>query len=324
MFTVSELLEKINSYVSDLTFRKKPEGLYEPIRYALSLGGKRIRPMLMLMAYNLYKDDVDSILTQAAGIELYHNYSLLHDDLMDKSDLRRGMPTVHKKWNESTAILSGDAMLVIAYKLMAGSGKSLSGQVMRTFTETAMEICEGQQMDMDFESRTNVYEHEYLEMIRLKTSVLLACSLKIGALMAGASEHDVQMLYDFGVNLGIAYQLKDDLLDVYGDAKVFGKPIGGDILSNKKTYLLIQALRRANPDQAQELNKWINAEQFDPQEKIKSVTALFDEIGVRDLCEDRISHYTLMAELNLQMVQVPEEKKGILKEMMQQLMHREV
>lgn len=324
MFTATELLEKINVYVSDLTFRKKPEGLYEPIRYALSLGGKRIRPLLMLMAYNLYKDDVESILSQAAGIEMYHNYSLLHDDLMDQSDLRRGKPTVHKKWNESTAVLSGDAMLVLAYKLMAGSGRNFSAPVMKVFTDTAMEICEGQQMDMDFEKRMDVYEHEYLEMIRLKTSVLLACSLKVGALMAGAPEADVQMLYDFGINLGIAYQLKDDLLDVYGDAKVFGKPIGGDILSNKKTYLLIQALRRAKPEQAKELKKWIAAEQYDPQEKIKCVTDLFNEIGVKDLCEDRIEHYTLMAELDLQMVQVPEEKKTILKEMMRQLMHREV
>lgn len=324
MFTSADLLEKFNKYLSNLVFGKKPENLYEPIRYALALGGKRIRPLLLLMAYNLYRDDVDSILSQAAGIEVYHNYSLLHDDVMDKSDLRRGKPTVYKRWGESTAILAGDAMLVMAYRLMTGSGGRYVGSVMRLFTETAMEICEGQQLDMDFETRSDVYEHEYLEMIRLKTSVLLACGLKVGALLAEASEDDSRMLYDFGINLGIAFQLKDDLLDVYGDPKVFGKPIGGDILCNKKTYLLIQALRRGNVSQVKELEKWMGAKQYNPQEKIKSVTELFNQIGVRALCEDKIEHYTLMAELNLQAVNVPEEKKVVLQDMMRQLMHREV
>ena len=323
MFTDSQLLEKVNDYISHLAYGKQPEGLYEPIQYAMSLGGKRIRPVLMMMAYNLYRDDVDSILSQAAGIETYHNYTLMHDDLMDNADLRRGKPTVHKKWNRDTAILSGDTMLLIAYKLLTSAGGRYVPAVMRTFTQTAMEVSEGQQYDMDYEKRMDVYEHEYLEMIRLKTSVLLAASLKIGALLAEAPADDTQFLYDFGINLGIAFQLRDDILDVYGDPAVFGKKIGGDILCNKKTYLLIQALRRAEPDQLSELKKWLEAKDYNPQEKIEAVTAVYDSIDVRSLCEDRISHYTLLAETNLDMVKVPDEKKQLLVDEMNKLMFRE-
>lgn len=323
MFTDTQLLDKVNDYLSHLIYGKQPDGLYEPIQYAMSLGGKRIRPVLMMMAYNLYRDDVDSILSQAAGIETYHNYTLMHDDLMDNAELRRGKPTVHKKWSSNTAVLSGDAMQVIAYRLMTGTGGRYVPAVMKLFTQTAMQVCEGQQYDMDFETRMDVYEHEYLEMIRLKTSVLLAASLKIGALLAEAPAEDAQFLYDFGINLGTAFQLRDDILDVYGDPRVFGKKIGGDILCNKKTYMLIQALRRANPDQLAELKKWLSAEEFDPDEKIKAVTALYDAIDVRSLCEDRISHYTLLAETNLNMVKVPEEKKQPLLDEMNKLMFRE-
>ena len=323
MFTDAQLLDKVNDYISHLNYGKQPEGLYEPIQYAMSLGGKRIRPVLMMMAYNLYRDDVDSILSQAAGIETYHNYTLMHDDLMDNAELRRGKPTVYKKWGANTAVLSGDAMQVIAYRLMTGTGGRYVPAVMKLFTQTAIQVCEGQQYDMDFETRMDVYEHEYLEMIRLKTSVLLAASLKIGAILAEAPDEDAQFLYDFGINLGVAFQLRDDILDVYGDPRVFGKKIGGDILCNKKTYMLIQALRRANPVQLMELKKWLTAEEFNPDEKIKAVTALYDAIDVRSLCEDRISHYTLQAEANLDMVKVPEEKKQPLLNEMNKLMCRE-
>ena len=323
MFTDTQLLDKVNDYISHLNYGKQPEGLYEPIQYAMSLGGKRIRPVLMMMAYNLYRDDVDSILSQAAGIETYHNYTLMHDDLMDNAELRRGKPTVYKKWGANTAVLSGDAMQVLAYRLMTGTGGRYVPAVMKLFTQTAIQVCEGQQYDMDFETRMDVYEHEYLEMIRLKTSVLLAASLKIGALLAEAPDEDAQFLYDFGINLGVAFQLRDDILDVYGDPRVFGKKIGGDILCNKKTYMLIQALRRANPVQLMELKKWLTAEEFNPDEKIKAVTALYDAIDVRSLCEDRISHYTLQAEANLDMVKVPEEKKQPLLNEMNKLMLRE-
>ena len=282
MFKSSELLEKINRHIAELQFTRRPAGLYEPVSYVLSLGGKRIRPVLMMMAYNLYKEDVESIFNQATGIEVYHNYTLLHDDLMDQADRRRGKPTVHKVWNENTSILSGDAMLVLAYQFMAeGCPAGLLKPVMDLFSLTALEICEGQQFDMEFETRDDVTEEEYLEMIRLKTSVLLAAALKLGAMLGGASEEDAARLYDFGMNLGVAFQLKDDLLDVYGDVKVFGKNIGGDILCNKKTYLLIQAYRQASDAQRAELERWVKAGQFDPAEKIAAVTALYDAIGVR-------------------------------------------
>lgn len=268
MFKSSELLEKINRHIAELQFTRRPAGLYEPVSYVLSLGGKRIRPVLMMMAYNLYKEDVESIFNQATGIEVYHNYTLLHDDLMDQADRRRGKPTVHKVWNENTAILSGDAMLVLAYQFMAeGCPAGLLKPVMDLFSLTALEICEGQQFDMEFETRDDVTEEEYLEMIRLKTSVLLAAALKLGAMLGGASEEDAARLYDFGMNLGVAFQLKDDLLDVYGDVKVFGKNIGGDILCNKKTYLLIQAYRQASDAQRAELERWVKAGQFDPAER---------------------------------------------------------
>ena len=281
MFKSSELLEKINRHIAELQFTRRPAGLYEPVSYVLSLGGKRIRPVLMMMAYNLYKEDVESIFNQATGIEVYHNYTLLHDDLMDQADRRRGKPTVHKVWNENTAILSGDAMLVLAYQFMAeGCPAGLLKPVMDLFSLTALEICEGQQFDMEFETRDDVTEEEYLEMIRLKTSVLLAAALKLGAMLGGASEEDAARLYDFGMNLGVAFQLKDDLLDVYGDVKVFGKNIGGDILCNKKTYLLIQAYRQASDAQRAELERWVKAGQFDPAEKIACANGRLRSIPV--------------------------------------------
>lgn len=324
MFKSSELLEKINRHIAELQFTRRPAGLYEPVSYVLSLGGKRIRPVLMMMAYNLYKEDVESIFNQATGIEVYHNYTLLHDDLMDQADRRRGKPTVHKVWNENTAILSGDAMLVLAYQFMAeGCPAGLLKPVMDLFSLTALEICEGQQFDMEFETRDDVTEEEYLEMIRLKTSVLLAAALKLGAMLGGASEEDAARLYDFGMNLGVAFQLKDDLLDVYGDVKVFGKNIGGDILCNKKTYLLIQAYRQASDAQRAELERWVKAGQFDPAEKIAAVTALYDAIGVKTLCERKIEEYTRRAEESLAQVSVPTNRKQELQALMESLMHRE-
>lgn len=324
MFKSSELLEKINRHIAELQFTRRPAGLYEPVSYVLSLGGKRIRPVLMMMAYNLYKEDVENIFNQATGIEVYHNYTLLHDDLMDQADRRRGKPTVHKVWNENTAILSGDAMLVLAYQFMAeGCPAGLLKPVMDLFSLTALEICEGQQFDMEFETRDDVTEEEYLEMIRLKTSVLLAAALKLGAMLGGASEEDAARLYDFGVNLGVAFQLKDDLLDVYGDVKVFGKNIGGDISCNKKTYLLIQAYRQASDAQRAELERWVKAGQFDPAEKIAAVTALYDAIGVKALCERKIEGYTRRAEESLAQVSVPTTRKQELQALMEALMHRE-
>lgn len=324
MFTTNELTEKINRHITGLAFTRQPEELYAPVSYVLSLGGKRIRPVLMLMAYNLYREDVESIYPQATGIEVYHNYTLLHDDLMDKADRRRGKPTVHKVWDENTAVLSGDAMLVLAYQFMAQCPTEHLKEVMDLFSLTALEICEGQQLDMNFETRKDVTEAEYIEMIRLKTSVLLACSLKMGAVLAGASAEDANRLYDFGIYLGLAFQLKDDLLDVYGNPAVFGKNIGGDILCNKKTYLLIKAFEQANPRQLQTLNTWVDAESYIPQEKIAAVTTLYNEIGVKAQCEALMADYTNRARLALHEVNVPDERRQALEVLMEKLMYREV
>ena len=324
MFTASELLEKINSHIADLRFVRSPKGLYDPITYVLSMGGKRIRPVLMLMAYNLYKENVEPAFSSATGIEVYHNYTLLHDDLMDRADKRRGKDTVHKVWNDNAAILSGDAMLVLAYQFMAQCPVGHLKEVMDLFSLTALEICEGQQMDMEFERRNDVKEEEYLEMIRLKTSVLLAASLKIGALLGGASAEDAERLYDFGVNMGVAFQLKDDLLDVYGDPAVFGKNIGGDILCNKKTYMLIKALERADRDQLEGLNHWLSATSFCPEEKISAVTELYTQIGIKAVCENKMREYYTRAMTSLGAVSVIEDKKSELKKLMKHLMYREM
>ena len=299
MFTASELLDMVRAHIAELQFTRTPKGLYDPVTYVLSLGGKRIRPVLMLMAYNLFREDVKSILQPATGIEVYHNYTLLHDDLMDRADKRRGKPTVHKVWNDNVAILSGDAMLVLAYQFMAQCPSDKLKEVLDLFNLTALEICEGQQMDMEFEQRNDVSEAEYIEMIRLKTSVLLAASLKIGAVLGGASKGDADYLYDFGINLGLAFQLKDDLLDVYGDSARFGKNIGGDILCNKKTYLVIKAFEHADKEQASQLDDWFNRKTFDPQQKIEAVTRLYNQIGVRELCEAKIVEYSRRASESL-------------------------
>lgn len=322
MITADEILKLVNNYLDNLPYDRRPESLYEPIRYVLSLGGKRIRPVLMLLAYNMYKDNPEDILMPACAIETYHNYTLLHDDLMDNADLRRGHATVHRKWNSNTAILSGDSMLVLAYQRMAQCDPLKMRDVMALFTETALEIGEGQQYDMDFEHRDDVCEDEYIEMIRLKTSVLLACALKIGAILAGASTEDACNLYRFGEKVGLAFQLQDDYLDVYGDPNVFGKAIGGDITSNKKTYMLINAFNRANGEQREELKRWISADVFDRDEKIAAVTRLYNEIGIDHLAQDKISFYFEESRRFLDAVSVPEERKSELAAYAQRMMKR--
>lgn len=324
MFTTKELLAKVNQYIATWHYSHQPKGLYDPIEYVLSLGGKRLRPVLMLMAYNLYKEDVDTILPSAVGLETYHNYTLLHDDLMDRADMRRNKPTVHKVWNDNTAILSGDTMLVLAYQQMAQSGAAYLKEVLDIFSRTALEIGEGQQYDMEFETRDDVTEEEYIEMIRLKTSVLLAAALKIGAVLAGASAEDADLLYGYGVQVGLAFQLQDDYLDVYGDEAVFGKKIGGDILCNKKTYMLINALQHADDSQRAELTRWIEAHDYQPEEKIRAVTALYDAIGIRELCDRKIAGYFERAGQILEAVQVDAARKTVLKEFVASLMHRNV
>jgi geranylgeranyl diphosphate synthase type II len=323
-YTASQLLDKVNDYLKNMPYARPPQGLYEPIAYELSLGGKRIRPVLMLMAYNLYQDNVDAILSQAAGLETYHNHTLLHDDVMDKADMRRNKPTVHNVWNENTAILSGDAMLILAYRLMADCPKDKLADVLHVFTETTMEICEGQQWDMEFETRMDVKVEEYIEMIRLKTSVLLAAALKIGAMLGGASDEDAQKLYDFGVKIGLAFQLQDDWLDVYGDPKVFGKNIGGDILCNKKTYMLITALEEANEEQRAVLESWLAAHDYVPAEKIAAVTALYNEIGVGKRCQEKAEALNAEGFGILDSINLPEERKAVLREYACSMLNRNV
>ncbi len=317
-----DILQAVNTFLAQLPYDRKPKSLYEPVEYVLSLGGKRIRPVLMLMGYNLYRDQPEDILMPAIGLETYHNYTLLHDDLMDNADMRRGHQTVHRRWDANKAILSGDSMLVLAYQRMQQVPADKLPAVLDLFTETALEIGEGQEYDMTFETRNDVTEDEYIEMIRLKTSVLLACALKMGAILADAPQEDADRLYHVGEQLGLAFQLQDDLLDVYGDPKVFGKAIGGDITSNKKTYMLINAVNRANPEQRQELERWINATQFDRQEKVAAVTRLYNEIGIRELCEAKINYYFEQARQTLNAVQVPEYRKTPLREYMKELLHR--
>lgn len=239
MKTFNELRDQISIELEKLNWQNEPRGLYEPIAYELSIGGKRVRPVLTMMACNLFSDDLKAAVAPALGIEVFHNFTLLHDDIMDRADIRRGLPTVHKKWNDNTAILSGDVMLIVAYQLIAQTPMPHLKEVLDLFSKTAAEICEGQQYDVDYEARKKVEIDEYIEMIRLKTAVLLGCALKTGAIIGNASPADANLLYDVGINIGLAFQLKDDLLDVYGDEATFGKKIGGDILCNKKTYLLI-------------------------------------------------------------------------------------
>ena len=323
MKTADEILSMVNEFLANLPYERKPKSLYEPIRYVLSMGGKRIRPTLMLLGYNLFKDNPEKILMNAVALETYHNYTLLHDDLMDNADLRRGHETVHKKWNANTAILSGDSMLVLAYERMAQCDEKHLAKVLKLFTTTALEIGEGQQFDMEFENRNDVKEEEYIEMIRLKTSVLLACALKMGAILADASDEDAENLYKFGEQIGLAFQLQDDYLDVYGDTKVFGKEIGGDITSNKKTYMLINAFNLANDAQRAELQKWVDAEEFERAEKVAAVTRLYNEIGIDKMAQDKIAYYFEQSKKYLDAVNVPAERKEELAKYAQKMMKRQ-
>lgn len=322
MLTATEIQEKVNAYIASLPYERKPKSLYDPIEYVLAAGGKRIRPSFVLMAYNLFHDDVDRILPVATALETYHNYTLLHDDLMDKADMRRGRSTVHKKWDDNTAILSGDTMLVLAYEHLAKCDTKYLKPALDLFTETALEVSEGQQFDMEFETRNDVAEEEYIEMIRLKTSVLLACALKMGAVVAGASDADANALYAFGEKVGLAFQLQDDLLDVYGDPKVFGKAIGGDITSNKKTFMLINAFNRADAGTRAELERWTTATEFDPAEKIAAVTEIYNRLGIDKLAEQRIKEYFEQSRQHLDELSVSDDRKAVLREYTERMMNR--
>lgn len=323
MLETNEVQNIINKGINQLLYPNFPERLYEPIRYVLGLGGKRIRPVFVLLACNLFSDDVNKAIEPAIGLEIFHNFTLLHDDIMDRADLRRGNLTVHKKWCDNVAILSGDAMQIDAYRHVIKAPQEKLKEVLDLFSQTAIEVCEGQQYDMDFEDRCNVTLEEYIEMIRLKTAVLVACSLKIGALIGGADEHDAELLYNFGINFGLGFQLQDDLLDVYGDAGKFGKNIGGDILCNKKTYLLITALNTADANTKKELEKWLLETVFDPQEKIEAITSIYNKLNIKEQCRRMIEEYSRKAFRALQHLKCSEQQKEMLIAYANSLMQRE-
>ncbi|MEJ1236689.1 polyprenyl synthetase family protein [Chryseolinea sp. T2] len=272
-------------------YGKSPESLYEPIRYIMGIGGKRLRPMLTLYGYSLFKDNVKDIVKYAVAVEAFHNFTLMHDDIMDKAPLRRGQPTVHKKWNVNTAILSGDVMLVKVYDMFLSLDPLLLPKVLSAFNRCASEVCEGQQWDMEFEQKQKVSEADYINMIRLKTSVLIGFSLELGGILAGASESDCRALRTFGTNIGIGFQLQDDYLDAYADPLKFGKQVGGDIIANKKTFLLIKALEKATGKNKRELSEWLTASRFRKEEKVNAVKTIFDRLGIAILTERKTNQY---------------------------------
>lgn len=310
---MKKLLETIEKALHAEGYPSRPEGLYEPVDYVLSSGGKRVRPMLMLLSYKLYRDDVDAILPAAVGLETYHNHTLLHDDFMDRADMRHGRPTVHRRWDDNTAILSGDAMLVMAFRRVMRAGCANRERLLSLFARTAEEVCQGQQYDVNFERRTDVSEAEYLEMIRLKTSVLLACAAAMGAIGAGAPEAEVRSLYRFAECLGLAFQIEDDYLDVYGDAAVFGKRIGGDILCGKKTFLLVGALARADEATRRELLACLADGEMAAEEKIARVTSVYDRLGMAACCHAQIETYHAEARALLDALPVAEARKAPLR-----------
>ena len=310
MHTFNEYLERVNNAIKAIPYPEQPSHLYEPITYTMDLGGKRLRPVLVLMACEAVGGDINRALTPAIGLEMFHNFTLLHDDVMDKADIRRGKPTVHVKWDDNTAILSGDAMLTMATQLIAQSPADVMPQVMDLYNRTAMEIYEGQQYDVDFEKRSDVTVDEYIEMIRLKTSVLLGCACKMGALIGGADEATAQLFYKVGENLGLAFQLQDDMLDVWGDEATFGKAIGGDIMNNKKTFLLINAMQRATGDHKVELSLWLSSPNASRAVKVPAVTAIYDALDLRSLSLDAINRYNDEALNALNKIAISDEARS--------------
>ncbi len=314
MYSIEVLQEKMKAEIDSrlsMLKNRKPVGLFEPVVYAMNLGGKRLRPVMLLMSYNLFSEEIENALPAAFALETFHNFTLLHDDIMDKAYVRRNSPTVHRKFDENTAILSGDVMSFLSYEYLLECKSEQLKEVWQLFTQTAIEVCEGQQYDMDFEHCLNVSETEYLEMIRLKTAVLLGCSLKAGTLLANQPVEIAEQLYQFGLNLGLAFQLQDDLLDTFGDQETFGKRIGGDIAANKKTYLLIKALELASGSQLNELKKWIGSREGEENEdqKIAAVTKIYNQLGVKKMTEQKIDFYFERSTEIVQHISLGEEQR---------------
>lgn len=316
-------IDALQNELQRTKYGQYPPELYDPIRYIMNLGGKRLRPVLTLMAAYLFTDDWRKAVCPALAVEVFHNFTLMHDDIMDQAPLRRGQPTVHEKWNHNIAILSGDVMLVKAHELLLEVEASKLKLAMTRFTRTAAEVCEGQQMDMNFETRWDVTEAEYIDMIRLKTSVLLGYALELGGLIGGADQATMAYLYEAGVNIGIGFQLKDDLLDVYGDPAKFGKQVGGDIIANKKTFLLIEALERAAGSQKDNLTDWLNRTDFDKAEKVSAVTTIYNQLGIREITEARINDYFVKGFANFEQINADSTRKALLLQFTRQLVERE-
>ena len=322
MYNWEQIRDEVNRFIENIKFEREPLELYKPIRYTIEQSGKRVRPVLCLMAYNLYKEEITEALYPAVAMETYHNYTLIHDDVMDRADIRRGKPTVCAKWGDTAAILSGDTMLLLAYEFIAHAAPEKLPAMLALFTETAQEVSDGQQYDLDFENRSDVTEAEYMEMIRLKTSVLIAASLKMGGLVAGASESDLQNLYAYGETMGLAFQLQDDMLDVYGDAALFGKKIGGDIRCNKKTFLLIKAMETASPEQRAQMNAWMEDAACNPDEKVAFFTDMYNKLGIKEICENRIAELFAKCDAYIENLSVDAARKVNLKQFADSLLNR--
>lgn len=318
---MQKLLEKINQRVASLKIPAEPAQLYNPVKYTLSLGGKKMRPLLTLLGYSLFKKNYARALDAAVALEMFHNFTLLHDDIMDKAPLRRGKPTVWQRWGSSTAILSGDAMLILAYELLADYEPVVLKKILPIFNKTALKVCEGQQLDMDFESAKNVSINDYLYMIELKTAVLLGAALQIGATIAGAKEKDAELLYAFGKNTGIAFQLQDDILDVFGETEKVGKQTGGDIISNKKTFLLLKAFELADKKTAAKLQLLMNEK--NEQKKVEGVKEIYHLLEVKKLAEAEMQKFYNQGLAALEKVNAPKEKKKVLTDFTEQLMKRQ-
>ena len=324
MLPIEQILNEVELEIGKINFDLHPQNLFDPIKYTLSLGGKRIRPSLALLACNIYNPGIDDVLKPAVGLEIFHNFTLLHDDLMDQADKRRNKPTVHKKWNTNTAILSGDAMVISAYQFIGETPEPYLKEILKLFSQTALEICCGQQYDMDFEQRDDVTESEYIEMIRLKTAVLIACCLKTGAIIGGAPKNEAELLYRFGINLGLSFQLQDDLLDVYGDTNTFGKNIGGDILCDKKTFLLINAIALADEDQIRKMDYYKNpANKFTNEEKIQSYTDTYNQLNIKEITQQKINFFYELAMNELNNSEINHDKLSELRKLCNILMLRE-
>ena len=319
MHTTEQLQQILDNAIQNLKLPDHPKQLYDPITYIINLGGKRIRPLLVLMATELFGEDAHESVHAAMAIEIFHNFTLVHDDIMDNAPLRRGQATVHEKWSANVAILSGDVMMVEANKNLAKVNPIFLKDVLDAFNATAQGVCEGQQLDMEFESRDDVSIEEYINMIRLKTAVLLGGALKLGAIIAGASEKDADLIYQFGENIGIAFQLQDDILDVYADPEKFGKQVGGDIIANKKTFLLLKALSKTD---SLALQGWIDNKNPDIQEKVQAVTEIYNELQIREEAEKEMAKYAALAFQNLNDIDIPEANKYDLRQLAEQLLKR--